>query len=72
MTNNVGVSSALIVKSSAKRIPQRFPIHCSRFTFHYPPIGMGTKKSHPLNINQGWDTKYSTVPPWLQLFTATH
>ena len=43
MTNNVGVSSALIVKSSAKRIPQLFTIHYSLFTFHNPPNGMGIK-----------------------------
>ncbi|MBQ3146751.1 MAG: hypothetical protein IJB91_03375 [Oscillospiraceae bacterium] len=26
----------------------------------------GIKNTHPLKA-QGWDTKYSTVPPWLQL-----
>ena len=29
-------------------------------------IGEGIKNSHPLT-KQGWDTKYSTVPPWLRL-----
>ena len=27
-------------------------------------LGKANKKSLPLK-NQGWDTKYSTVPPWL-------
>ena len=31
-----------------------------------PPciLGEGIKNTHPLK-DQGWDTKYSTVPPWL-------
>ena len=28
-------------------------------------LGEGIKNSHPLT-KQGWDTKYSTVPPWLR------
>ena len=29
--------------------------------------GKGYKKFPSPEQNQGWDTKYSTVPPWLQL-----
>ena len=28
-------------------------------------MGQGIKNTHPLK-DQGWDTKYSTVPPWLR------
>jgi len=41
------------------------------FVFHFvfPPFLIrekGIKNTHPLNKDQGWDTKYSTVPPWLR------
>ena len=55
------------LKSSANRIPSLFTFHSSLFTIHYLPIGEGIKKFPSPEQNQGWDTKYSTVPPWLRL-----
>ena len=35
-------------------------------------MGRRYKKYPPPELNQGWDTKYSTVPPWLRSTTVTH
>ena len=65
--NNYGVPSARFSNhpQSGFHHDSLFAIHASLFITS--PAGKGYKKFPSPEQNQGWDTKYSTVPPWLRL-----
>ena len=68
--NNCGIPSWSIKTHRRRRYLHYslFPIPYSLFIPH-----RGRDKKYPSpDKNQGWDTKYSTVPPWLQHFAVTH
>ena len=48
-------------------------IGASAGAYPRPTVFLGTryKNTHPLKV-QGWDTKYSTAPPWLRPWAVTH